>query len=242
VATADVIRFGRERARTGPWRGDLHVAYLAPVPELPAPSADFVRRCLDVLAQRGFSRVVTAALSPFEQSGFLAAGFQVEEDLVLLAHDLSRLPGPQASGATLRRAGRGDRPAVLALDNLAFPPFWHLDDRSLDEAIRATPHTRFRLAVAADATGRRAVAGYAVCGRAGGRGFVQRLAVHPGFQRRHIAHDLMVDGLRWLRRRGVDRAVVNTQTDNHAAVALYERLGFRRESTGLSVLSTGLRR
>ena len=41
--------------------GDRHTAYLAPMPEYPAPSADFVRRCLDVLADRGFHRVLTGA-------------------------------------------------------------------------------------------------------------------------------------------------------------------------------------
>src|SRR5207248_8944704 len=92
VTAADVIRIGREEARTGPWRGDQQVAYLTPVPEHPAPSADFVRRCLDVLASRGFRRVVTGALSPIEQTGFLAAGFEVQERLHLLVHHLDHLP------------------------------------------------------------------------------------------------------------------------------------------------------
>ena len=42
-----VMRWGREWVRTGPWRGDQRVAYLTPVPEAPAPSGDFVRRCLE---------------------------------------------------------------------------------------------------------------------------------------------------------------------------------------------------
>jgi ribosomal protein S18 acetylase RimI-like enzyme len=239
VAAADVIRVGREKARTGLWRGDHRVAYLAPVPELPAPSADFVRRCLDILASRGFSRVVTAALSPFEQMGFLAAGFEVEEHLLLLTHDLSRIPVPPPSDCDLRRARRRDRDAVLALDNVAFPPFWRLDGGGLDEALDATPRTRFRLAEAPG--GGEPLRGYAVCGRSGRRGFVQRLAVHPTYRRRHIGAALVVDGLHWFRRRGVSSVVVNTQTGNDAAVALYERLGFRKEASGLSVLSTGLR-
>ena len=50
----------------------------------------------------------------------------------------------------------------------------------------------------------------------------------------------MVDGLRWLRRRRVTQTVVNTQLDNAPALALYQRLGFRRQAVGLSVLATGL--
>ena len=47
---------------------------------------------------------------------------------------------------------------------------------------------------------------------------------------------LALDGLRWLRRRGVARAVVNTQFGNDAALALYLRLGFQEEQSDLAVL------
>src|SRR3954453_9241344 len=110
VTAADVIRFGREEVRTGPWRGDRTVAYLAPSPDHPAPSAEFVRRCLDELARRGFDRVVTAALSPPEQAGFLAAGFEVEERLHLPAPDLDTIPAPRPAGLEIKRARRRDRP------------------------------------------------------------------------------------------------------------------------------------
>ena len=235
--SVDVIRWGRERVRTGPWRGDGAVAFVAPVPDAPLPSAEFVRRCLGTLSERGFSRVVTAALSPVEQRGFLAAGFEVAERLHLLACDLDSVP-EVPPGLTLRRVGWVLRPAVLAVDHAAFPPFWRFDGEGLEEALRATPRTRFRIAVEPDA-GRR-ILGYAICGRCGPRGFVQRLAVHPDAHRRGVGRGLLLDGLQWMRRRGVRRAVVNTQLGNHAALTLYHQTGFRDEPAGLSVLSTGL--
>jgi ribosomal protein S18 acetylase RimI-like enzyme len=82
--------------------------------------------------------------------------------------------------------------------------------------------------------------GYAVTGRAGRRGFLQRLAVQPDHQRGGLGRALVLDGLRWLRRWRAERAVVNTQLENDAALALYENLGFRREPSGLSVLGAGL--
>jgi ribosomal protein S18 acetylase RimI-like enzyme len=208
------------------------------VPDAPVPSPDFIRRCLGILAKRGVTRVVTAALSPREQRGFLAAGFAVEEDLYLLSHDLLEvdLP-PVARQIPMVRARRELRPAALEVDRAAFSPFWQFDARGLEEARRATPHSRFRVAL----NPRGAVAGYAICGRSGTRGFVQRLAVVPYEQRQGMGSALLLDGLHWMRRRGVQRAVVNTQLDNHAALALYQRLGFRREPTGLSVLSAGLK-
>ena len=238
VPSADVIRWGRERVKTGTWRGDQEVAFLAPVADAPLPSADFLRRCLATLADRGFSRVVTAALSPLEQGGFLAAGFEVEERLHLLAIDVRALP-PVPAGLKVRRLGWHQRSAVLDVDRAAFDPFWQFDEASLGDALRATPRTRFRGSpVPGDDSG---LAAYAISGRAGARGFVQRLAVHPDYQHRGLGRGLLLDGLWWMRRRGVSRAVVNTQMGNDNALSLYQQVGFRREPAGLSVLSAGLR-
>ena len=246
-----VIRWGSQRARTGPWRGDRRVAFLTPLPDAPVPSAEFVRRCLATLAERGFERVVTGALAPDEQPGFLSAGFEVSEHLHLLAHDLragrwrdagpSGLPSRRAASGlpsrrALRRASRADRAAVLATDVAAFEPFWRLDDAGLDDALAATPSVRFRVAAV---DGR--VVGYAITGRAGRRGYVQRLAVHPDAARQGHGRALVLDGLAWLRRWGCSQALVNTQAHNAAALGLYERLGFRQEPVGLSVLTVGFR-
>jgi ribosomal protein S18 acetylase RimI-like enzyme len=119
---------------------------------------------------------------------------------------------------------------VLALDATAFQPFWRLDGTGLDEALRATPFARFRTAVDGEVTG------YAISGRAGTQGYLQRLAVHPSHQRRGIGRALVLDGLHWMRRRAVVRAAVNTQLENDAALALYRGLGFRLQPAGLAVL------
>ncbi len=210
------------------------MAFLTPVPDSPAPSVSFVRRAVEELAARGFRQVVTPALSSTDQAGFLAAGFHVHQQLHLLTHDLrSRLP--TADTAAVRKARREDRPAVIAIDNRAFPPFWRLDDAGLDEALHATPHRRF--CVARPGSG---VVGYAVTGRAGRRGYLQRVAVDPLHQGRGLGRALVVDALRWLRRWRVEDVLVNTPEDNKAALALYEGLGFRHERRGLSVLTMGL--
>jgi ribosomal protein S18 acetylase RimI-like enzyme len=228
MAQADVVRWGGDRLRVGPWRGDAHVAYIAPVQGRPPPSATGVQHCLDVLKSRGYRGAVTAALATGEVAGFLSAGFAVRERLHLLVHRLGDLDD-MPSTIQVRRAKRQDRAAALAVDGRAFSPFWRLDEAGLDDAIAATPTARFRV-TAPD------IVGYAVTGRAGRRGYVQRLAVDPDRQRQGLGSALVLDGLRWLRRWSATDAVVNTQETNTGALALYEALGFRRQREGLIVL------
>ena len=80
------------------------------------------------------------------------------------------------------------------------------------------------------------LAGYAVAGRSLERGYLQRLAVDPAHQGHGLGTALVLDALWWLRRRGATSTLVNTQEANDAALALYERLGFRRQAEGLAVL------
>ena len=225
-----MLSFGRERVRTGPWRGDGQTAYLAPVADAPPPSAAFLQRCLGELAGQGFTSVITAALAAPERHPFYALGFRDQEHLHLLMHDLRVLP-PVPPAAPLRRARRGERAAVLAVDSVTFSPFWHLDDLGLDQAVTATPTARFRVAVVDDE-----VVGYAITGRADADGYLQRLAVHPSHQRGGLGRALALDGLHWLDRKGARRAVVNTQVGNDAAYRLYLRLGFRPQPSDLVVL------
>lgn len=229
------MRWRTERLRVGPWRGDQWRAYVAPVAETPPASTAMVLRCCEVLAGQGYVEVVTGALGHCEQRGFLEAGFEVREHLHLLSRSLDALP--PGAAAPIRTGRRRDRDQVLAVDALAFPPFWRLDAIGLTEAMRATRRSRFRV-VARGGPDR--VLGYAVSGRSGTRGYLQRLAVDPGTQGRGLGRALVLDGLAWMRRRGVDRVVVNTQVGNERALRLYQNLGFRLEPAGLAVLTRRL--
>lgn len=192
----------------------------------------------------GFTSVITSALTPTEQEPFLNAQFEVHEHLQLLGCDLwsgiasratdSRSQHPrryQPEGQfRLRRGRRRDCDSALEVDASAFDAFWRFDRTALEEALTAIASTRWMLAT------RHNVVGYAITGRSGEYGFLQRLAVDRNHRHQGVASALVLDALRWARRRGVREMLVNTQDSNTAALALYEKLGFVRKPEGLAVL------
>ena len=165
------------RLRVAPWRGDTTVAHITPGRGRPTIAA--VHRAVDELSTTGYASAITGALAVADQLPFLQAGFEVHERLHLLVRTLDDLP--PVAPAALRRGHHADRPRVLTVDAAAFPSFWRLDGPGLADALAATPSARFR--VASDRRRGRSIVGYAVTGRAGPRGYLQRLAVHPDHQR-----------------------------------------------------------
>jgi ribosomal protein S18 acetylase RimI-like enzyme len=220
-----------------PWPADHTTAQLTQVPGALAPSSSSLRLLLDQVAEAGYEAAVTGALGPGERGPFTDAGFAPLAWLYLLERSLDELPPSPRPAPPLRRVRRGDWPRVEAVDAAAFPPFWQLGIDGIVDARAATPSNRMRVAVAPDG----GVVGYAVFGRSGRRGFVQRLAVDPDAQSHGLGTTLVVDGLRWLRARGADSALVNTQIDNARALALYQRLGFCLLDERLAVLGRPVR-
>lgn len=208
-------------------RGEPNAAHLTVI-EPAGLTTDSIATLCAALADHGVTQIVTNALDPTEAVPLTDCGFVVGEHLDLLGRPLTRLPRVTNSVGAPRHVR--DRSAVLELDAQAFPGT-ALDDAALTDALRATTTARFRTIGPADAP-----LGYAITGAAGYRGYVQRLAVRPDARRRGIASALLIDGLRWARRRGARTAVVNTHTENHAARALYESTGFVTFPVGLVVL------
>ena len=218
-----------DRFRIGTWRGDDHIALLSPKPgSVPTPQG--ITRALEEVRRRGYTTVLTPALAVTEQHPFEVAGFELQERLHLLRHDLDGPRTPTTGGSTIRRGRRRDLDAALAIDSMAFEPFWRLTREALTEARMATPRSRFR--VLTDGP----VLGYHVTGLAESTGYLQRLAVHPDRFGRGHGTALVNDSLRWCARHRCSHLYVNTQETNGRALDLYLRLGFVLEPHGLAVL------
>jgi len=235
MRTRQTLILGNERFRVGPWHADPHIAYLSLTHDVPRPTAEGLQRCLRRLDGEGYTSIITAALHPVEAAPFLSVGFVEHDRLRVLSHAMGEFDPPRRRSdptVRLRRARHADRQMVLEVDRRAFSAFWRLDAEGLDEALGATPKSRFRVATS---NGR--VVGYAVTGRAGSQGFLQRLATDPDHAGAGIGSELVLDALRWAARRNVRRVLVNTQDANRRALALYRRLGFETTPTDLVVLT-----
>jgi ribosomal protein S18 acetylase RimI-like enzyme len=231
-----MVRVSGTTVRLAPWPADSRTAQLTVLPGDFAPTAAVVRAALAEAAATGFRAAVTGALGEAERSPFLDAGLTPRAWLYLLERSLDTVPEPAPDRAVLRRIRRSEWPAVAAVDAGAFAPFWRLGIEGIVDARRATPSNRLRVATGRDD----AVVGYAVFGRSGARGFVQRIAVAPGAHGRGIGTTLLLDGLRWLADRGAVSALVNTQIGNERAFELYRRMGFRLLHERLAVLGRSL--
>ena len=135
-----------------------------------------------------------------------------------------------------RRGRRSDIDELLAVDHKCFGDFWKIDEAGIQDARtrdRVRPLPGGRIAAT------RSI-GYAITGRQGRAGYLQRLAVDPSERRIGLGSALVLDGVRWLARWHARSVLVNTQESNATALALYESLHFRRKPEGLEVLSTSV--
>ncbi len=191
-----------------------------------ALSAGAIAQTLELYAQRPPDHFRTPAITRAETAGYAACGFEVISVLRLLTHDLERLrdlPRPKVSTDRTRISRIG---ACVDVDRRAFGVDQCFDRLDLLAALDATTRSRLRVVSTPGGATRLDLAGFAITGRAGPRGYLQRVAVDPAHSGHGLGTALVVDALRWCRTRGVAKVVVNTGTDNERALCLYRRLGF----------------
>jgi ribosomal protein S18 acetylase RimI-like enzyme len=233
---------------------DSRLIHVRPRDDSKLPEIDELRWWLDTIAAENpaATTIRSAALFPRAAERFEAAGFEVADRLALLRADLlsetfvhtARLREPRGDGTT-RAMRRRHFTAAAVVDRAAFGPAWGHDASELVEVCRATPfhaarHRLFPPRRVATRPGR-ATVGFAIAGASSEHGYLQRLAVDPGAQRRGHGRALTLDALRWMLRRQLPDCLVNTSVDNEAALALYRSIGFTPMPDQLTVLHFDVR-
>lgn len=197
-------------------------------------TSDMVKMWLGTAQHGGFARVRTNAVSPQLADILATVGFTVKQELSLLTAPLENVP----SDARTVSARRITAAQAIRIDCAAFHGEWAIDPPALLAAKQATQFHRLR---GLGSSRFRRTSGYCLSGfttspAEAQYGYIQRLAVHPNAQRNGYARKLVLDAMHWLGSRGMQHALVNTDSTNEAALSLYDSLGFAPMTYSLYVL------
>ena len=230
------------RARLAPWAHDARTAHLVLLDHQMVPDQADVAGWIAAARADGARAMRTGALFPPATSAFVDAGFRVAETLTLLTRTLTArptdagLPGADRAGAhRTRKLRRHQLDDAARVDAASFAGTWSNDAEALADIMAATPKHRARV-IRLDG----GIVGFAISGLAARTGYLQRLAVTPARQRHGLARALVADSLAWMRRHGAELAMVNTASDNDAALSLYRSFGFVEQPQPLLILEREL--
>jgi ribosomal-protein-alanine N-acetyltransferase len=125
----------------------------------------------------------------------------------------------------IRRARPEDKDGLHRVERACFALPWSADDLARDatENILAI----YYVAEAADAGHTPTIVGYAGAWVVLDEGHITNVAVDPDCRRRGIAVMLLRELLEAAREKGAKRFTLEVKRTNEAAIALYERFGFR---------------
>lgn len=133
--------------------------------------------------------------------------------------------------ADLQPLEQGDARALSRLHASAFPLAGRSWGAGEFHGLLASPGVSGHRAVRASALGRPEPRGFVLVRTAADEAEVLTLAVHPSWQGRGIGRSLMNAAIRDLYAARVARLHLEVDEGNAPAIALYDRLGFRRVGT-----------
>ncbi len=220
------LRRGWARAEARPWNDHEPQASL----RLLRGGSSFLEACTTRLLALGVESVLSPPLPMSAQRAWNQAGYQPFIDLALMRKSLDGGDG-SPDHLVVERADFGIDD-LLAIDAAAFPQFWRFSRGALEEAIEATTRSTTLTILGSDG----APIAYAVVGFGSAIAYLQRVAVLPEWQGQGMGRSLVRVVSRKARSSGAKVLLLNTQTDNHSAIALYEDEGFIRLPEPLTLL------
>ncbi len=176
-----------------------------------------VRQCLQ---PEPLPLVAALALHEWFARLLQESGFHHQQDIVVLEWQRTeRLPKPVRAHFKIRSMHLKDLSGAHQVDCAAFDPLWRV---SLD----TLTHSYRQSAIATVAELKGEIIGFQISTLTPSIAHLARLAVHPCAQHQGVGSALMFDLLRQIDQRQLKSLTVNTQSDNHASIALYQQVGF----------------
>lgn len=180
------------------------------------------------------AHVAAIVVKQWFQKLLLASGFELKQDIVLLQRASDEpMPSshPLSAGLHIRSMQSADLPAVTQLDLSAFGTFWHNSQDSLQRAYSQSIYST----VVEDDLG--TMVGYQISTGNPFGAHLARLAVQPEAQGRGVGSALVTDLILRMNVDSPKSLSVNTQADNEASLALYQKMGFVRTGEYFPVLA-----
>lgn len=156
-------------------------------------------------------------------TGLLQKSAFVEQNQIVVLECNSQLPprillNPQVK---IRPMCDHDLPTIEDIDHLAFSPLWQNSLKALTKGYHLSEIST--VAILHDQ-----IVGFQISTASTIHGHLARLAVHPDFQRQHVATALMYNLFGQMKAKGVWQITVNTQADNQPSLNIYHAFGFEK--------------
>jgi ribosomal protein S18 acetylase RimI-like enzyme len=175
---------------------------------------------LSELTNKGHCITAAIVLQDWLQDILISSGFNCSQSIVMLERNGGNPPGNSLPAEiSLRAMMPFDLDSVTKVDASAFDLLWRNTLPILERA-----YSQAAFATVAETGGQ--VIGYQLSTRSPLGVHLARLAVRPDMQGKGLGAGLVDDLIQKTGQRGLSHLTVNTQSDNLASLALYQRMGF----------------
>ncbi len=175
------------------------------------------------LANKQIPQLFSLTTSEWIERLLIKHGFQLDNKIVSLSsQELTVKAQTLPENLHIRPMRLNDISELESLDELCFRPPWQLNQSSLEKSYSKGAHSSL-----VSQSGR--LVGYQISDNVFDHLHLARIAVHPDFQGKGIARQLMADMIDNFKASAIQTYTVNTQADNLASLRLYHSFGFKEE-------------
>lgn len=175
----------------------------------------------EILSIAGIQKIYSIALTSWFEDLLRSGDFVTEEKIVTLRRENSGVARfDQSTAIQVREFLPNDIGRVMDVDHQAFAPLWQISKDDFVQALALSQNRTIALNEAGE------IIGYQISSNIFDSGHIARIAVHPDYQRRHVATILLDNLFSRFLSLGVQEITVNTSSDNSTAINLYLRNGF----------------